>query len=59
MVRASGGSNTPHWINPGATAKALSYSQVPNKRGVLINREVGKIPKFNKRGGRNLSNDFK
>ena len=27
-----------------------SYSQVPNKRGVLIDRELEKIPKFNKRG---------
>ena len=28
------------------------YSQVPSKRGVLIDRGVGKIPKFNKPGVR-------
>ena len=29
----------------------LQYSQVPNKRGVPIIRGVGKLTKFNKRGG--------
>ena len=27
------------------------YSQVPNKRGVLLDRGLDKILKFNKRGG--------
>ena len=30
----------------------LAYSQVPNKRGVLIDSGVGKIPKFNKQGAK-------
>ena len=29
---------------------SISYSQVPNKRGVPIVRGVGKLPKFNIRG---------
>ena len=46
-------------------AIVLMYSQVPNKQRVLVNRGVGKVLNFNKRGGDqnkrgvwNLSNDF-
>ena len=35
------------------------YSHVPDKREVLIKRGSEKIPKFNRRGGQNLSIGFK
>ena len=48
-------------------AIVLMYSQVANKQSILVNRGVGKVLNFNKRGGGvkikgevwNLSNDFK
>ena len=50
-VRGQGGK-----LPPGAIEMAHSrqkYSQVPNKRGILINRGVGKHSEINKQGDQN------
>ena len=39
------------WVFESGNTAEDNYSQVRNKRGVLINRGVGKIPRCSRRGG--------
>ena len=54
------------WVFESGKTAEDNYSQVRNKRGVLINRGVGKFPKCSRRGGgvkihgsRNLRNGLR